>query len=113
MKILTEDAVLVCGHKLGRVANQPSQKLVTIAARRVLVEKDPEGRAIAGCPNVIPGQKPCTRTLFVREGYSALLRVDGRRVCLDTVRGHTDGTPPEAVDYSVVAPGQDLVTGDR
>jgi hypothetical protein len=106
---LTEDAVLVCGHELGIVGITATQNLVTIAQRRVLVAADPESRPIVGCPNVGPTIKPCTSTLPVQQGYSSLIRIEGRRVCLDEVTGLTDGTPPGTVKYHVRAPGQSLV----
>ena len=110
MRILTEDAVLVCKHELGKAGIVPTQQLVTIRGRRVLVETDPEGRPIRGCPNFAIVIKPCTHTLPVKQGYSALLRIQGRRVCLDTVTGLTDGTPPGIVEYKVREPGQELVS---
>jgi hypothetical protein len=109
MKLLTEDALIVCTHELGIVDIAATQTLVTIGRRRVLVEIDPEGRSIHGCPNVGPGIKACLTTLVVKEGYSDLLRIGGKRVCLDTVTGFTDGTPPGSVKYKVNKPGQDLV----
>jgi hypothetical protein len=110
MKWLTEDAALVCAHELGRVINQPTQDLVTIGHRRVLVENDPEGRTIVACPNVGATIKPCQHTLQVQQGYSDFIRIDKRRVCLDTVTGLTDGTPPGTIKYKVNNPGQDLVS---
>jgi hypothetical protein len=109
MKLLTEDAVLVCDHQLGIVQNQTSQSIVTINGRKVLVENDPEGRTIKGCPNIGLTIKPCNTTLKVQQGYSDMTRIDGKRVCLDTVTGLTDGTPPGAVNYKVRTPGQALV----
>ena len=109
MRWLTEDALLVCNHRLGKVANLPSQAWLTITARRVLVATDPEGRQISGCPNVGPTIKPCLTTLKVDAGYSAWIRVDGDAVCLDAVTGLTDGTPPGIVTYLVAVPGQDWV----
>jgi hypothetical protein len=53
--------------------------------------------------------RPCLTTLAVNKGYSDLLRIDGRAVCLDTVTGRTDGTPPGVVDYVVATPGQPFV----
>ena len=106
---ITEDAGVFCKHGPGHVTNKPSQDWVTIASRRVLVETDPEGRPIAGCPSVVPF-KPCLTTLKVDKGYSELLRVDGRRVCLQTITGFTDGTPPGVVKYEVRTPGQDFVS---
>ncbi len=109
MYLLTEDAVLVCAHELGVVKIVATQDLVTVEGRRVLVEANPEGRPITGCPNISPVIKPCGATLRVQRGYSDLLRIDGRRACLDTVMGLTDGTPPGTVPYKVRSPGQLLV----
>jgi len=106
---LTEDAVLLCKHG-GRVANEPTQQWVTIGRRRVLVENDPEGRKISSCPYRSVTIKPCQRTLQVQTGYSEFVRIDGKRVCLDTLTGPTEGTPPGNA-YHVTRPGQDLVSG--
>jgi len=110
MRVLTEDALLLCEHG-GPVKLTERQSWVTIHKRRVLVENDPESRSISGCPNVNPflGLKPCTTTLPVTQGYSSFLRIDGHRMCLDTVTGLTDGTPQGAVKYTVKNPGQTLV----
>jgi len=110
LKLLTEDAALTCEHILGVVAIQPTQNLVTIEGRRVLVEKDPEARPIHNCPNIGATIKPCTLTLAVKEGYSDLIRIEGRRACLETVTGLTDGTPPGMVNYLVRDPGQQIVS---
>ena len=110
MKFLTEDARVVCKHENGVVGIVGTQRLVTVNGRTVLVNNDPEGRPIAGCPNVGATIKPCTTTLKVTDGYSTFIRVDGRAVCLDTVTGLTDGTPPGTVKYEVRNPGQTLVT---
>lgn len=111
MFFITEDAVIVCKHETGRVTNAPSQDWVTIAKRRILVEIDPEGRTIKGCP-IQPPMRPCITTLKVIEsfgGYSNLIRIGGKRLCLDTVTGLTDGTPPGLVRYKVNNAGQPFV----
>lgn len=110
MHWLCETAVLVCKHELGVVGLLPGQSWVRIEGKRVFVARDPEGRPIVGCPNVGPTIKPCTATLPVREGYSDFLRIDGRAVCLETVSGLTDGTPPGVVKYKVRRAGQGLVS---
>ncbi len=110
MKVLTEDALVVCEHELGIVKNNPTQSLVTIQRRKVLVEIDPEGRSIGGCPNYGVTIKPCLTTLRVQVGYSDFIRIEGRRICLDTVTGFTDGTPPGLIHYKVNHPGQMFVT---
>ena|SRR5688572_18311086 len=109
MRLLTVDALVVCAHELGRVGLSASQSWLTISGRPVLVEPDPEGRPIAGCPNVGPTIKPCTTTLKAQVGYSALVRVGGRSVVLESLSGLTDGTPPGVVRYKVNHPGQSLV----
>lgn len=110
MNWLTIDALLACDHG-GKCQNKPSQQLVYIEKRVVLVDNDPEGRSISGCPNNAPmmGMKPCLTTLVVKQGYSQFIKIVGHRVCLSTVRGLTDGTPPGTVNYKVMRPGQSLV----
>ena len=110
MRFLTLDALVVCAHELGKVKLVASQSWVTVEGRPVLVRADPEGRSIAGCPNIGPTIKPCTHTLTVKAGYSSLIRIDGQAVVLDSLKGLTDGTPPGVVEYKVNAPGQTLVT---
>ena len=108
-KLLTEDALLVCLHELGHVDIAATQKLVTIEQRAVLVDDNPEQRRINGCPNIGATIKPCLTTLAVRKGYSEWIRIEGKRLCLDTVTGLTDGTPPGVVEYKVRTPGQEFV----
>ena len=110
MRVMTEDAIVVCTHQLGRVERKPSQGLVRVDGRRILVDDDPVGRSIRMCPNYGVTVKPCNNTLAVTVGYSALVRIDGQRVCLDTIRGLTDGTPPSVVEYEVRDPGQTLLS---
>lgn len=109
--LLTEDAFVQCTHK-GTVDITATQSLVTVAGRRIQVQPDPEKRPIGGCPNTNPliGIKPCTATLKVRKGYSSLLRIDKDPVCLQSVVGYTDGTPPGTVDYVVRNAGQNFVS---
>jgi hypothetical protein len=109
MLLLTEDANLVCRHSLGRVGIEATQALVRIDDRRVLVEDDPENRQITGCPNIGAAIKPCQKTLRVQTGYSTFVSIDGHAVCLDSVLGLTDGTPPGTVEYVVRTAGQSLM----
>ena len=108
MKILVLSAHLQCEH-LGNVVLSNSQPFVSINGVKVLVERDPEARPIQSCPNVGATIKPCTSTLVATAGYSSFVKIEGRRVCLDTITGLTDGTPPGIVKYSVKDPGQRLV----
>ena len=111
MFFVTEDAVITCKHPGGFVENVPSQNWLTINTRRVLVEIDPEGRTINGCPNSGGVNKPCQKTLPVQTGYSGFMRVDGKRICLDPITGFTDGIPPGLFKYVVVDAGQPFVEG--
>ena len=110
MEWLTIDALFACDHG-GKVNNKPSQELVRIEDRVVLVATDPEGRSISGCPNNNPmmSMKPCLNTLVVKTGYSDFIQIDGHRVCLSSVKGLTDGTLPGTVNYTVKTPGQNLL----
>jgi hypothetical protein len=115
MKLITVDALLTCKHLTGKVQvddRNNIQDFVTIQGRPVQVENDPEMKRIAGCANMGPTIKPCTNSLKVYQGYSNFIRIQGRRICLDTVRGLTDGTPPGTVEYEVRRPGQDFVEAE-
>lgn len=113
MKLLTVQAKIVCKHKTGVVVDMITmQQLVYIENQPVLVDNDPQDKSILGCANASLTIKPCTRTLPVMQGYSQLIYINGRRVCLDTVTGLTDGTPPGAVRYVVAHPAQDFVEGE-
>jgi hypothetical protein len=106
---LTEDAKVVCAHELGQVNNAPTQNITTVEGRRVLVAKNPEGKSIRGCPNVGAAIRPCLTTLAVQKGYSTWITVDGQSICLDTLSGLTDGTPPATVLYKCRHAGQSIV----
>jgi hypothetical protein len=101
---ITEDARLECEHG-GVLDNAPSQDILRIDGRRVLVAKDPEGRHIHNCPFITPSTRPCITSLMVGTGYSTLVAVHGHQVCLASLSGVTDGTPPGA-QYNVRAPGE-------
>ncbi|MFL6661620.1 MAG: hypothetical protein ACJ8G7_05530, partial [Rhizobacter sp.] len=77
---ITEDALLVCKHQLGKVSIAPSQDRVSVRSRRVLIDPDPQARPISGCPNYGPAIKPCTTTLKVQQGYSEWIRIGGKSV---------------------------------
>lgn len=111
MKWVTTAASIKCGHD-GKVENVASQHWVRVDGRDVLVDNDPEGRKIAGCPNIGPTMKPCIKTLAVAEGYSTYIRVGGHPVVLSNLDGLTDGTLPGTVHYDVRQPGQTIVGAD-
>jgi hypothetical protein len=109
MRVLTNAARLTCKHMIGEVHILRFQDFVTIEGHSVLRSNDPELSLITGCPNAGPTIKPCTLTLAAFEGYSSLVFIEGIPVCLDTITGLTDGTPPGTVDYIVRDPGQAFV----
>ena len=111
--ILTDRAKLVCQHKIGVVVLFATQHLVRIAGHAVLVGGLPKGdtefQPIIGCPNLGMTIKPCTLSLKALVGYSNFIFIKGRPICLDTISGLTDGTPPGCVNYEVASPGQNFV----
>jgi hypothetical protein len=114
MKFLTLEAKLVCKHVTGVVQFHTHwQDLVRIAGSPVLVENDPQVKMITGCANIGMTIKPCTLTVDVEKGYSEFIRIQGRKVCLETITGLTDGTPPGSVKYTVQLPGQNFVSEVR
>jgi hypothetical protein len=107
---LTEDAVLKCDHG-GRVDVTATQDFVRIEGRRVLVRPNPERRPISVCTNDLPsaGIRRCLRTQEARAGYSTLVTIADSPVCLDSVLGYTDGSPPRTSNYTVKDPAQAFV----
>jgi hypothetical protein len=112
MDLITDKATIHCGHD-GRVENQASQHWVRVRDAPVLVDNDPQGRTINGCPNFGPTQKPCTNTLVVDVGYSTWVRIGGKRVVLSNLDGLTDGTLPGTIHYLVRDPWQSYVRVDQ
>jgi hypothetical protein len=88
-----------------------SQSWVTVVGRPILVEPDPLHRPIAACPQSLAGAPPCRNTISVNEAasYSALVRIDNRRVCLNTTTGTTDWGALTSTPYTVSDAGQALV----
>jgi len=109
MKVLTEDAIIRCPHR-ARVNVPPTQTLVRINGRRLLVNDDPENKTISLCPNsTLSGIMPCTRSLRPDLGYSTFVKIDGRALVLDNITGFTNGTPPASYKYICEGAGQELV----
>lgn len=106
---LTDQADIRCTHRLGHSGQQASQTLVRVEGKPVLVDPDPQGRSISGCPNVGATIVPCRNTLRIQQGLSTFVRIDGSAVVRADLVGLTDGTPPGAAHYQVLSPGQRLV----
>jgi hypothetical protein len=109
MFVLTKTAVLKCAHG-GLVRNQNSQDWVRIADDPLLVEDDPLARSIAACPMATITTPPCTSTVAVDDAsYSAFLRIDGHRICLDSTTGRTNWSQLGITPFSVTAVAQVFV----
>jgi len=113
LNFVTLQAKIPCKHKTGIVELFTFQDLVKIEGQPVLVENDPQNKPIDGCSNLGPTIKPCTLTMQVKKGYSKFIAIDGRAVCLDSLTGLTDGTPPGMIEFTVDDPGQTFVKGDE
>ena len=111
MLAITRDAVLKCAHG-GVVHFDPQQEWVTIEGRAILVEGDPLGRRIWACPQATPVNPPCRRTISVNEAksYSAMVRIDGKRICMDTITGTTDWSLLSVIPFTALEAGQQLVS---
>jgi hypothetical protein len=104
--LLTEKADLRCTHLHSGVITVPaSQDWVTIAGVPIPVEPDPVGRPVDKCQ--VPMNSNCKLTAGVTGGYSSLLRIGGKQVCLKSLVGPTIALPPGT--FEVLDPGQDFV----
>ncbi|NSX55756.1 hypothetical protein [Parasulfitobacter algicola] len=108
MRLVTKKANIRCGHQLGKVELKASQNFVRIDDTPILVRQDTQGCKIDGCPP-IPPLKPCLVTLSEITGHSDFIRISGRPVTLDLLKGLTSGDPPATVPYTVHHPGQTFV----
>jgi hypothetical protein len=120
-KILTSQTILACKHKTGLARMDAPENLlrfqnfITIEGSPVLCGNfpisDPMLQRINSCTNMGPTIKPCNLTLTAEaHGFSSLIFIEDRPVCLDTLTGLTDGTPPGTVQYNVRDPGQSFVS---
>ncbi len=108
MYLVTSKTVAVCSHGKGVVNISFSQDWVTVSDKPILIEPDPVKRPIDGCPNMAVGIDPCGYALEVAKGYSALVSISDKPVCLDSLCGPTDGTPGNFT-FTVRDAGQNLV----
>jgi len=109
MFLLTKKAVLKCVHG-GIVKNENSQDWLRIAGDPVLVEDDPLARSIAACPMMTLTTPPCTATVQVDDAsYSAFIRIDGHRICLEGTAGRTNWSQLGITPFSVAAVAQMFV----
>ena len=96
--VLTETSQINCAHA-GKVQATAGQSKLRVAGSRVLVLGDLLGATVAGCampPDPNTATTPCVAVASAvaapQQGVATKLRVGGRGVLLDGVRGQTSGT---------------------
>jgi len=110
MFLLTRKAILKCAHG-GVVNNVNSQDWVRVDDDPLLIENDPRQRSISGCPMLTITTPPCTSTVSVDDAsYSAFVRIDGKRVCLDSTSGRTNWSQLGITPFSVTSVAQKFVS---
>ena len=109
--VLTEKSSLVCANQ-GAVQLTATQSKLTVAGAKVLVTGDLTNAPISGCMIVPASPPPATSTqcLMIASavgGVSVKLKVAGKGVLLETVRGTTSGLLANVVQtWSVQSVGQ-------
>jgi hypothetical protein len=108
--VLTEKSSLACANQ-GTVQLTATQSKLTVAGAKVLVTGDLSGAPISGCttPTVSgpPPSAPCLTITSAVGGVSAKLKVAGKGVLLETVKGQTSGTVAGVFQtWSVQSAGQ-------
>jgi len=99
---LTESSNVVCLHQ-GAVKLKAGQSKLTVNGSRVLVDGDLAGAAISQCQTV-PASAPspvsikCTAVASTIAGVATTLKVQGKGVLLDTIKGFTNGTVANVVN---------------
>lgn len=106
--ILNSEGIVICPHA-GRVMLTSRQFQVLAGAGYAMCEDDIVNAPIVGCAKpYAQGSAPCRRVVEVFPGStSVVVSVSGNGVCLETLKGLTDGIPPATV--SVAFPGQVVV----
>lgn len=91
--VLTENSSLACAHS-GTVTLTATQSKLTIAGAKALVDGDLSGALISNCPIAPPPPTnvKCTAIASAAGGVSTKLKISGKGVLLETVRGNTNGT---------------------
>lgn len=102
---LTEASTVKCAHA-GSVQLSAGQSKLTVNGNKVLVDGDLTGASINTCSTPITSSSsPCQSATPLPGGVAAKLKVDGKGVLLEDIKGLTDGVgaPP---NWSVESAGQ-------
>lgn len=105
MRILTEKSILKCDHGGMVPVGRTRQSFVHIDGATVAVGDDPKGGPFVAPPCPMTSPKPCSQRMRFVNGNSRLVFIDGRPVCIDTLKGATDFP----ASYSVLTANQDFV----
>jgi hypothetical protein len=92
--VLTESSTLLCAHA-GAVRLTATQSKLTISGSKVLVEGDLIDAPIGACttvPNPNSSTVKCLSVKSAEGGVAGKLKVNGKGVLLDEVKGQTSGT---------------------
>jgi len=101
--VLTESSKLVCAHQ-GSVKLIAGQSKLKVKGAKVLVDGDLTGAAISLCktvpvpPSPGPTSAPCLQVSSAIGGVALKLKVQGKGVLLDTIRGFTNGTVANVIN---------------
>jgi hypothetical protein len=102
--VLSASAELVCPHQ-DPIVIMPSQRLLLVDGRPVLLRADLLTAKVPTCRNVGPGLTPCGGIVSIIGGLSTTLRVGGEPVALDGAYGLTAAVPGP-VRWQVRSAGQ-------
>jgi hypothetical protein len=109
--VLTENSTLTCAHA-GRVKLVATQSKLTVNGSKVLVDGDLSGRTISRCltvPDPNTSTVKCFSITSAEGGIAEKLKVNGKGVLLEKVKGKTSGTvggPTNFQTWSVQTAGE-------
>jgi hypothetical protein len=109
--VLTENSTLTCAHK-GTVQLVATQSKLTVKGSKVLIDGDLTSAMISGCatvPDPNTSTVQCLSITSAEGGVAGKLKVNGKGVLLEEVRGKTSGTvggPTNFGTWSVQTAGE-------
>jgi hypothetical protein len=106
-KVLTLTSSVVCGHPGGKVTMTSVTKL-QVNGSPVLLEDGIVLKGVTGCGTPPasdisgPTAKPCLTVSAITAGRATKLKVNGRPVMLETLKGSTDGMVGKATPQNLL-----------
>lgn len=92
--VITEKSSIVCAH-VGTLKLAATQSKLTVAGAKVMVTGDLAGAPVSGCATVPDPNTSTLKCLAVASeegGVATKLKVAGKGVLLESVKGKTNGT---------------------